>query len=153
MDMDFRTTPLAVLAESVRTKKVSARELAALAIARIEELNPAVNAFVAVDGARALDQAAAVDQIVAVGGDPGPLAGIPIGVKDLEDTVGYRTTFGSVLFAEAPPARADSAQVARLRAAGCVVVGKTNTPEFGFSAHTKNHLFGETKNPWNPLHS
>jgi aspartyl-tRNA(Asn)/glutamyl-tRNA(Gln) amidotransferase subunit A len=67
--------------------------------------------------------------------------------------VGYRTTFGSVLFAEAPPARADSAQVARLRAAGCVVVGKTNTPEFGFSAHTKNHLFGETKNPWNPLHS
>ena len=114
----------------------SARELTAHALARIEALNPAVNAFVAVDGERALEQAAAVDQIVATGGDPGPLAGVPIGVKDLEDAAGYRTTHGSPLLADAPAAVHDSALVARLRAAGCVVVGKTNTPEFGWSANT-----------------
>jgi Asp-tRNA(Asn)/Glu-tRNA(Gln) amidotransferase A subunit family amidase len=151
--MDFRTTSVVELAGRVRSGDVAARELTALALRRIEELDPVLNAFVAVDGERALEQAAAIDQIVATGGDPGPLAGVPLAVKDIEDAVGYRTTAGSPLLAEAPPASADSAHVARLRAAGCVVVGKTNTPEFGWTAHTGNALFGTTANPWDTAHS
>jgi Asp-tRNA(Asn)/Glu-tRNA(Gln) amidotransferase A subunit family amidase len=146
--MDFRTTTLADLARSVRAKEVSARELTEGALARIESLNPTYNAFVAVDGERALMEAAAVDATVASGGDPGPLAGIPLGVKDTHDAVGYRTTQGSVLLADAPVAGADSPFVARLRAAGCVVVGKTNTPEFAWSGNTTNALFGPSTNPF-----
>jgi Asp-tRNA(Asn)/Glu-tRNA(Gln) amidotransferase A subunit family amidase len=153
MDLDFRTTSLGELADWVRQKEVSARELTTAALARIEKLNPDINAFVAVDGELALAQAAAIDQIVASGGDLGPLAGIPIGVKDLEDAAGYRTTHGSPLWAKDPVAEHDSVLVARLRAAGCVVVGKTNTPEFGWTAKTENPIFGTTKNPWNLAHT
>jgi aspartyl-tRNA(Asn)/glutamyl-tRNA(Gln) amidotransferase subunit A len=153
MDIDFRTNSIAQLAASVRRKEVSAREMTATALARIDALNPIVNAFVAVDADRALEQAAAVDQIVAGGGDPGPLAGIPIGVKDLEDAAGFRTTHGSPAWANDPPATHDSVLVARLRAAGCIIVGKTNTPDFGWTARTDNALFGVTKNPWNLDHS
>lgn len=146
--MDFRTVGVAELARRVRAAEISAREVAALALARIETLNPVLNAFVAVDAERALEQAAAVDQLVATGADPGPLAGVPLGVKDSEDAAGYRTTEGSALLAGAAPAVTDSVQVARLRAAGAVVVGKTNLPEFAWSAHTANALFGTTANPW-----
>jgi Asp-tRNA(Asn)/Glu-tRNA(Gln) amidotransferase A subunit family amidase len=151
--MDFRQTPVVELARQVRRKEVAARELTAHALDRIEALDGAVGAFVTVDGERALEQAAAVDQIVATGGDPGPLAGVPIGVKDLEDAAGYRTTYGSPLWADGPPAASDSALVARLRAAGCVVVGKTNTPEQGWSAVTDNALCGPTRNPWHLGHT
>lgn len=150
---DFRRTPLVELAGSVRRGQVSARELTEQALEAIERRNPAVNAFVAVDAERARREAAAVDQIVASGGDPGPLAGIPLGVKDLEDAAGYRTTSGSPLFADRPVATSDSPLVARLRAAGCVVVGKTNTSELAWSANTTNDLFGPTANPWNLDHS
>lgn len=153
MTLDFRTASVGELAASVRRGDVAARELAAHALERVDALNPVVNAFVAVDGDRALEQAAAVDQIVATGGDPGPLAGIPIGVKDSEAASGYRTTHGSVLFADVPPAVHDSVLVARLRAAGAVVVGKTNLPELAWTAHTDNALFGLTRNPWSPDHS
>src|SRR5579862_62621 len=151
--MDFRTTPVPELANQVRAGSVSARELAAHALERVSALDSRVNAFVAVDGDRALEQAAAVDQIVATGGDPGPLAGVPIAVKDSEDAAGYRTTQGSVLLADAPAAVHDSALVARLRAAGAVVVGKTNLPEFAWMGHTTNALFGTTNNPWRLDHS
>jgi aspartyl-tRNA(Asn)/glutamyl-tRNA(Gln) amidotransferase subunit A len=151
--MDFRGISLAEIARQVRTKEVSARDMAAAALARIEALDPAIGAFVAVDAERALEQAAAVDQIVAAGGDPGPLAGVPLAVKDNEDAAGYRTTFGSALLADAPAAVSDSVHVARLRAAGCVVVGKTNLPEFAWSGVTTNELFGPTRNPWNPTRS
>jgi Asp-tRNA(Asn)/Glu-tRNA(Gln) amidotransferase A subunit family amidase len=151
--VDFQQDSLQTLAGAVRAKEVSARELTDLALSRIETLNPGLNAFVAVDPERARREAAAVDQIVAAGGDPGPLAGIPIGVKDLDDAAGYRTTHGSPLLADAPVAGADSPFVARLRAAGCVVVGKTNTSEFGWSANTTNALFGPTRNPYAPDHS
>ena len=150
--MDFRKTSVDELAGQVRRGELSARELTGHALGRIDELNPTLNAFVAVDGERALEQAAAVDQIVATGRDPGPLAGIPIGVKDNEDAAGYRTTHGSHLAADSSPAVRDSAPVARLRAAGAVVVGKTNLPEFAYSAHTTNALFGPTRNPWNLEH-
>jgi Asp-tRNA(Asn)/Glu-tRNA(Gln) amidotransferase A subunit family amidase len=153
MDIDFRSNSVAELAASVRSKEISAREMTAVALARIDALNPLLNAFVAVDPDRALEQAGAIDRIIAAGGDPGPLAGIPIGVKDLEDAAGYRTTHGCAAWADDPPAEHDSVLVARLRAAGCVVVGKTNTPDFGWTARTDNALFGATKNPWNLDHS
>src|SRR5699024_1329478 len=94
-----------------------------------------------------------IDQRVAHGDDPGPLAGIPVAVKDLEDVAGLPTTFGSVLFADAAPARQDSIGVQRLRAAGAIVVGKTNTPAFGCKGTTDNPLFGPTRNPWHPAYS
>ncbi len=151
--MDFLTTGVAELAGLVRSGKVGARELVELALERIETLNPALNAFVALDPEASLVEAARVDEIVATGGDPGPLAGIPLGVKDLEDAAGFPTSFGSALNAGAPPARRDSAMVARLRAAGCVVVGKTNTPEYGHKGTTDNPLFGTTRNPWNTAYT
>jgi Asp-tRNA(Asn)/Glu-tRNA(Gln) amidotransferase A subunit family amidase len=146
--MDFRRTPIEDLAGRVQRGEVSARELTEAALARIEAANPAVGAFVAVDGERALADADDVDRRVAAGEDVGPLAGVPIGVKDTEDAIGFRTTQGSLLFADRPPATADSVLVARLRQAGCVVVGKTNTPELAWKADTDNRVFGRTGNPW-----
>jgi aspartyl-tRNA(Asn)/glutamyl-tRNA(Gln) amidotransferase subunit A len=147
--MDFRRTTVAALAADVASRRISARELVASALARIEEVDPQVNAFVAIDGESALAEATAVDARIASGEAVGPLAGIPIGVKDLEDAAGFTTTQGSVVYADAPPATADSPLVERLRAAGCIVVGKTNTPELGHKADTTNPLFGSTRNPWN----
>ncbi|HVM06828.1 MAG TPA: amidase family protein [Acidimicrobiales bacterium] len=153
MTIDFRTTSVFELASQVREKKVSARELATAALARIEEVNPSINAFVAVEPDLVLAEAAAVDEAVAAGRDPGPLAGVPLGVKDLENAIGYRTTKGSPAFANSPVATEDSILVQRLKAAGCVVVGKTNTPELGFKADTENPVFGASLNPWNVAHS
>ncbi len=151
--MDFCRDSMIELASQVRSGELSAREVVGHALSRIEALNPLVNAFVAVDGDRALDQAAAVDSAVAAGRDPGPLAGIPFGVKDLEDAAGFVTTEGSALFADDPPAEHDSILVARLKAAGAIVVGKTNTPELGHKGDTANAVFGATSNPWNLEHS
>jgi Asp-tRNA(Asn)/Glu-tRNA(Gln) amidotransferase A subunit family amidase len=103
------------------------------------------------DDARA--QADAVDARLERGDPVGPLVGMPIGVKDLEDVAGYRTTYGSALHTNDPPALADSPLVARLKRAGCIVVGKTNTPEFGYKAVTDNRPWGFTRNPWNPEHT
>jgi aspartyl-tRNA(Asn)/glutamyl-tRNA(Gln) amidotransferase subunit A len=147
-EIDFRTTSVAELTRSVRSKEVSARELTQAALARIERLNPIYNAFVATDGDRALDDAEAIDARIAEGGDPGPLAGIPIGVKDLQNARGYVTTYGSALHADDAPASADDPFVARMRAAGCVIVGKTNTPEFGWMGNTSNAIFGASYNPF-----
>lgn len=146
--MDFRTTTVAALAADVSAKRTSARELVSAALARIEELDPQVNAFVALDGDRAMADAASIDARLAAGEDVGPLAGIPIGVKDLEDAAGFRTTQGSAVYADSPIATTDSVLVDRLKAAGCVVLGKTNTPEMGHKGDTVNPLFGATRNPW-----
>ena len=146
--MDFRRTDIEALAAQVRAKEVSARELAQHALDRIEAANPAVGAFVAVDADAALAEADRVDRLVAAGEAVGPLAGIPIGVKDTEDAIGFRTTQGSLLLADAPLATSDSVFVERLRQAGCVVVGKTNTPELAWKGDTDNRIFGRTGNPW-----
>jgi len=145
--------PVVALAAEVRSGRVSAREVIEHTLRQIERVDPMVHAFVAVDGARVMEQAAAVDQLVATGEDPGPLAGVPLGVKDMEDAVGYSTTLGSALRQGAPVATRDSVLVTRLRAAGCVVVGKTNTPELAFTAKTTNARFGPTANPWHLEHS
>jgi Asp-tRNA(Asn)/Glu-tRNA(Gln) amidotransferase A subunit family amidase len=155
--VDFRTSSIASLAAQVRARTLGARELVAHALDRIEALDGDVNAFCAVEGERALAEAAALDDRLArAGGDGhggGALAGIPFGVKDLEDVEGFVTTYGSPLRAAAAPATADSVLVARLRAAGAIVVGKTNTPEYGHKGVTDNPLFGPTANPWSLRHS
>jgi Asp-tRNA(Asn)/Glu-tRNA(Gln) amidotransferase A subunit family amidase len=147
--VDFLAETVTGLAGQVRAGQLSARELVAHALARIDAVDGSVGAFVAVDPEGALIAARAVDDVVAAGGDPGPLAGIPIGVKDLEDAEGLPTARGVAAYAGRPPATSDSALVARLKAAGCVVVGKTNTPALGHKADTTNLVFGATRNPWN----
>lgn len=132
------------LAAGIRAREFSAREVMASHLERIEAVNPRVNAIVTLlEPELALALADAAD-----GAEPrGVLHGLPIAVKDLEDTAGMRTTYGSPLFAEHVPA-ADSLLVERLRAAGALVIGKTNTPEFGAGSQTFNAVFGATRNPW-----
>lgn len=123
-------------------------ELMEATLRRIEAVNPILNAFVSLRADEAMDEARALADDLASGKHTGPLAGIPMGVKDLEDVKGMVTSYGSVPFKN-NLAPIDSTQVARLKAAGALVVGKTNTPEFGFTGFTKNLLFGVTRNPWN----
>jgi Asp-tRNA(Asn)/Glu-tRNA(Gln) amidotransferase A subunit family amidase len=151
--MDFRQVSVTSLADDVRSGRTGARELVTHALARVDALNGSVNAFVAVDDTTALEAASQIDDMVAAGRDPGPLAGIPIGVKDLEDAAGFVTSHGSPVFAGGAAATVDSPLVARLKAAGCVVIGKTNTPELGWKGDTDNTVFGATRNPWNLDHS
>jgi aspartyl-tRNA(Asn)/glutamyl-tRNA(Gln) amidotransferase subunit A len=136
------------LVHLIKTKALSPFELITETLKRIDAVNPAINAFVAVRDEAALDEAREMTKRMASGEALGPLAGIPIGVKDLEDVEGMVTSFGSVPFKDNVAGR-DSIQVARLKGAGAIVVGKTNTPEFGYTAFTKNRLFGVTTNPWN----
>ena len=150
--MDFTTTSVTELASQVRNKDVSARELVEHSLAMIDRTDGEINAFVSTDAERALAEASALDERIAHGDTEGlPLAGIPLAVKDLEDARGFRTTHGSALFADAPAATDDSPLVAALRAAGCIVVGKTNTPEDGHTADTDNAVSGRTLNPVNHL--
>lgn len=138
-------------AAAVRSGSTTAVEIVRQALERIDQRDPGLNAIVARDDERALAQAAAIDARLARDDhDELPLAGVPLVVKDTEDTIGYRTTHGSRLYAEAPLADRDSVLVTRLKAAGCVVVGKSNTPEFACSADTTNLVFGSTRNPYDP---
>ena len=136
------------LASQVREGVVGARELVQLALDRITKVNERVNAFVALDAQGALAAARSVDDRVARGEEVGTLPGIPIGVKDLEDAAGLPTTQGSAALPHSGIAHRDSILVARLKAQGCIVVGKTNTPELGHYADTVSPLFGATRNPW-----
>ena len=132
------------LAAGIRAREFSARELMSAYLERIEAVNPRVNAIVtlvAPETALALADAADRAEL------RGALHGLPIAVKDVEDTAGMRTTYGSPLFAEHVP-EADSLLVERLRAAGALVIGKTNTPEFAAGSQTFNGVFGATRNPW-----
>jgi aspartyl-tRNA(Asn)/glutamyl-tRNA(Gln) amidotransferase subunit A len=136
------------IAESVRSGERSAREVLDDVLARIDAGNEALNAFVHLDPELARDAAAAVDAKVAAGEDPGPFAGVPFGVKDLEDCQGMPTSQGSLLYQGRGPVAADSVHVARLRAAGAIPVGKTAAPEFGTLNFTKTKAFGTTVSPW-----
>ena len=136
------------VAAAVRERAVSAVDVVTAALARVAARNPALNAFVAMRAEDALVEARALDARIARGEDPGPLAGVPFGVKDEQDLAGMATTYGSVPFRDHVVTR-DSTLVARLRAAGAIAIGKTNLPEFGSTAFTKNRLFGVTRNPWN----
>ena len=129
--------------------EVSPVELLAACRARVERIDPALNALVTTCWERAEAEARAAEQAVVAGAPLGPLHGLPIGIKDLVLTEGVRTTFGSPLFAEFVPA-ADERQVSAVRQAGAIVVGKTNTPEFGAGANTVNPVHGATGNPFDP---
>src|SRR5580765_1518982 len=148
MTDDLAFTPAHALAAAVRRRELSPVAVVEATLARIARVDPAINAFVALRADAALAEARALGERIARGEDPGPLAGVPFGVKDLEDLAGLPTTHGSVPFRE-HVAKRDSTQVARLRRAGAIAIGKTNAPEFGYTAFTKNRLFGVTRNPWN----
>jgi len=144
--------PLREIAASVREGRVSAQALVAESLDRIDRLDGPLNAVTRTrSGARA--DAAAIDARIAAGGDPGPLAGLPLLVKDTEDAAGMPTTFGSLLREHASAAEHDCEVVGKLRGAGAVVVGKTNVPEFAFQGFTSNRLFGDTHDPWAPAWS
>ncbi|MBE1592811.1 amidase [Nonomuraea angiospora] len=131
------------LAHLIRTRQVSAVEVVQAHLDRIEQVNPRVNAIVTLVAEQALDAAKAADAREPAG----PLHGLPVAHKDLVDTAGIRTTYGSPLFADNVPAQ-DDLIVRRLRAAGAITMGKTNTPEFGTGSHTVNEVFGATRNPY-----
>ncbi len=136
------------IAAAVRAGERRATEVLDSCLAEVESGNAALNAFVHVDEALARAAAEAVDAQVASGHDPGPFAGVPIGVKDLEDCAGMPTSHGSLLFKGRGPVPADSIHLARLRAAGAVPIGKTAAPEFGTLNFTKTKAWGITRNPW-----
>jgi aspartyl-tRNA(Asn)/glutamyl-tRNA(Gln) amidotransferase subunit A len=136
------------IAESVRGGERRAVEVLEEALAAIAAGNERLGAFVHLDEGLARAAAEAVDAAVAAGQDPGPFAGVPIGVKDLEDCRGMPTSHGSLAFAQRGPVADDSIHVGRLRAAGAVPVGKTAAPEFGTLNFTKSKVFGVARNPW-----
>lgn len=138
----------AELARRIRARELSAAEVLRAHVQQIERVDPAVNAMVTRTFEQAETSARAIDARLARGEDCGPLAGLPVAHKDLAVTKGVRTTFGSPLFRDFVP-DTDAIIVERLREAGAVMVGKTNTPEFGAGSQTFNTVFGATRNPWN----
>ena len=135
--------------ELIGAGRLSPVELMESCLARIERCNPVLNAFVSLRADDARAEAAEADAAVGRGEPLGPLHGLPLGVKDLNDVGGLPTTYGSPLFEDHVPDE-DEGVVARMRAAGAIVVGKTNVPEHGFGATTTNPLFGSTANPFAP---
>ncbi len=137
------------LRRRIGTKEVSPVELVASCVTRIEAVNPALNAVVALDLDRARTEAKVAEKAVLDGEDLGPLHGLPIGIKDLTATAGLRTTYGSRIYQDNVPG-ADEQIVTDIRDAGAIVLGKTNTPEFGAGANTRNSVYGATGNPFDP---
>lgn len=149
-DLSFMTA--SELASAVRKKLLSPLEIVEALLARIEKINPKVNAYCTVAAEMALEAAKKAEADVTRGGELGPLLGVPVSIKDLTLTAGIRTTFGSKIFEHYIPDE-DALIVQRLKAAGAIVVGKTNTPEFGAGANTYNAVFGATRNPWKLSHT
>ncbi|MBN2517182.1 MAG: amidase [Deltaproteobacteria bacterium] len=135
------------LVSLIRGKKISATEVMEAHLSHIEKINPKVNAIVTLLPEIAMQQAKIADEMVAQDKEVGPLHGLPIAHKDLVLTKGIRTTFGSPIFADFIPDE-DGLIVERLRKAGALTIGKTNTPEFGAGSQTYNEVFGETLNPY-----
>lgn len=135
------------LAVRIRRKEVSARDVMAAHLARIERVNPKVNAIVTLVADRAMADAARADEQTARGGTLGVLHGLPVAHKDLVDTAGIRTTRGSLFYQDNIPTR-DALIVSRIKAAGALTCGKTNTPELGAGSQTFNRVFGATRNPY-----
>ena len=141
------------LATLIRTRKASAREVMAAHLARIRKVNPTINAIVAkLDDDACLALADDADRRAAKGETLGPLHGLPIAFKDLQPAVGFPFTRGSLIYKDFRPTE-DSVLVERLRRAGTIPIGKTNTPEFGMGSHTYNRVYGITRNPYDPTKS
>jgi aspartyl-tRNA(Asn)/glutamyl-tRNA(Gln) amidotransferase subunit A len=144
--------PATEMAAAIKAKKLSPVEVVDAVLARIDRLNPTLNAYCTVthDAARAAAKAA--EAAVMRGDDTGILHGVPVSIKDLIMTKGVRTTWGSKMFEQFVPEE-DAPVVERLKGAGAIVLGKTNTPEFGFKGVTDNPVFGPTRNPWSLVHT
>ncbi len=147
---DLCFTPAADLIRLFRARKTSPLEVMQAVLARIDAVNPKLNAYVTVARESALKAARAATTALKKGAALPPLHGIPVSIKDLTPTKGIRTTWGSKIYEHHVPDE-DALVVQRLKAAGAIVVGKTNTPEFGAGGNTFNAVFGVTRNPWNPV--
>jgi amidase len=148
--VDWRAT---ALSQAIHSRTVSCREVMAAFLAQIDRLNPTHNAIVSrVDPALLMAQAGDRDRALDAGRSMGWMHGFPLAIKDLSATVGVPTTMGSPLLVGNVP-ESDSIMVERMKAAGGIVIGKSNTPEFGLGSHTYNTVFGATRNAWNPERS
>jgi amidase len=136
------------IAARVRAREISPVEVVDEALARISRLNGVLNAVVTLNP-RALDDARDLEWRIAKGDEVGPLAGVPVGIKDVTAVAGLRTTYGSPIYRDNVPTE-DALVVERFRQAGAIIIGKTNTPEFAAGGNTWNDVFGRTRNPWNP---
>ena len=143
---DLWAEPVTRLAALIRAREVSSVDVVRACLDRIDAVNPALNAVVTL-APDALDRANDADKALARGGATGPLHGVPCTIKDSLDTAGLRTTAGTVGWRERVPER-DATVVARVKAAGAILLGKTNTPEFTWSDETDNDVFGRTSNPY-----
>lgn len=137
------------LARCIKARETKAEDVLDAHLAQIERLNPTLNAIVTLDADGARQRAREIDAQMAKGEQVGPLAGLPVLIKDVTLTKGLRTTFASPLYKDFVP-DVDATPVARLRAAGAIILGKSNTPEFATGATTFNDVFGITRNPWDP---
>src|SRR2546430_5169406 len=140
---DLAARPAGDLARLVRSRKISPVEVVQACLARVERHNPTVNAIVTLNP-RALDEAHELELRLVRGEDVGLLAGLPVGIKDVTPVAGLRTTYGSPLYRDHVPAE-DALVVQRLRAAGAIILGKTNCPEFAAGGNTFNHVFGRQR--------
>ena len=140
-------TPATQLAQMIRERRLSPVELVDALLSRMERLNPTINAYCTPVPELAREEARKAEAAVQRGDELGPLHGVPVSIKDLTDTAGIRTTWGSPMFKDNVPTE-DALVVSRLKAAGAIVLGKTNTPELGAGINTVNPLFGATRNPW-----
>src|SRR5262245_46331268 len=147
----MRIRSAAAIAEQVSSRTLSPAEVVAAALERATRLNPRLNAIVTLNP-NALDDARALERRLQAGERAGLLAGVPVGIKDVTQVAGLRTTFGSPLYQDHIP-HEDAVVVQRLRAADAIILGKTNTPEFAAGGNTWNDVFGRTRNPWNPARS
>jgi Asp-tRNA(Asn)/Glu-tRNA(Gln) amidotransferase A subunit family amidase len=146
-DLELCYTPAAELARRIRARELSPVEVVANSLARIEEVNPALNCFCFVYPEEALELAREAERAVQNGADLGPLHGVPIAIKDLTPTAGKRTTMGSYAYEHWVPDES-ALVVKKLQGAGAIMVGKTTTPEFAYSSFTDSPLWGITRNPW-----
>jgi amidase len=151
-DPELTLRPATVLRDMIRRRELSPTELLDATLARIERCNPELNAIVTLDAARAREDAIGLERRLSKSEDIGLLGGLPVGIKDVTQVGGMRTTFGSPLYADHVPDE-DAEVVKRLRTAGAIILGKTNTPEFAAGGNTFNDVFGRTRNPWNPARS
>jgi aspartyl-tRNA(Asn)/glutamyl-tRNA(Gln) amidotransferase subunit A len=149
IDQDLAFTPAWKLRDLIVSRKVSPVELTELFLSRIYELNPGLNAYLTVSAEEAMADARKAEAATKSDSEIGVLHGVPISIKDLNMTKGVRTTFGSRAYQNFVP-DADEVAVARIRSAGAIILGKTNTPEFGLSATTENLLGDACRNPWDP---
>jgi amidase len=148
-DRDLCFTPATELHRLYRARKTSPLEVMRAVLERVDAVNPKLNAIVTLEREPALKAAKTATAAIKKGKKLGPLHGVPVTIKDLTHTKGIRTTWGSKVFEHHVPTE-DSLIVERLKTAGAIILGKTNTPEFGAGGNTFNTVFGVTRNPWNP---